>query len=58
MNTFKHPLHRNHLSSSVGVWKHKTVRLDSVPNPNHWQNSHGDVLAVHYCAKEILLNVT
>ena len=41
---FKHPLHRKHLSSSVGVWKYKTVRLDSVPSSNHWQNSHGEEL--------------
>lgn len=28
---FKHPLHRKHLSSSMSVWKYKTVRLDPVP---------------------------
>lgn len=41
---FKHPLHRKHFSSSVDVWKYKTVRLDSAPSSNNWQNSHGEEL--------------
>lgn len=41
---FKHPLHRKHLSSSVGAWKHKTVRLDADPSSNRWQKSHGQEL--------------